>query len=272
MRVRTIAIDPRPKGDGKFIAGADHDDWNDWLASLAASALPIDQNDEAVAIKATTALYHGMIDMKPADPIEGIIISQLMAANQSSLAMYQKAWAQPAKYFEAHTKYLALADKAARTVVLLTERLDHHRNRGQQKIVVQHTTINADQAVVATGNATDPALLTASVEKPLQLICKTIEPIGGGGGEKRMSNNPMHKAHAAPRCTAKSKRTGQPCRAPAVQGWRVCRMHGARGGAPDGERNGNYRHGARSRETIELLSSSNRYDDECPLSGVKRTS
>ena len=24
----------------------------------------------------------------------------------------------------------------------------------------------------------------------------------------------------------------------------VCRMHGARGGAPEGERNGNYRHGA----------------------------
>jgi signal transduction histidine kinase len=44
---------------------------------------PIDQNDEAVAIKATTALYHGMIDMRPADPVEGIIISQLMAANQS---------------------------------------------------------------------------------------------------------------------------------------------------------------------------------------------
>jgi hypothetical protein len=29
-------------------------------------------------------------------------------------------------------------------------------------------------------------------------------------------------------------------------------MHGARGGAPEGTRNGNYRHGARSKETIEL--------------------
>ena len=67
-----------------------------------------------------------------------------------------------------------------------------------------------------------------------------------------MNINPMHKAHAAPRCTAKSKRTGKPCCAPAVQGYRVCRMHGARGGAPEGKRNGNYRHGARSKETIEL--------------------
>ena len=45
-----------------------------------------------------------------------------------------------------------------------------------------------------------------------------------------MSINPMHKAHAATRCQAKSKRSGKPCRAPAVRG--VCRMHGARGGAP----------------------------------------
>jgi len=67
-----------------------------------------------------------------------------------------------------------------------------------------------------------------------------------------MSDNPMHKADAAPRCTAKSKRTGKRCRAPAVQGWKVCRMHGARGGAPEGKRNGNYRHGARSKETIKL--------------------
>ncbi len=28
-----------------------------------------------------------------------------------------------------------------------------------------------------------------------------------------------------------------------VRGWTVCRFHGARGGAPKGERNGAYRHG-----------------------------
>jgi hypothetical protein len=29
-------------------------------------------------------------------------------------------------------------------------------------------------------------------------------------------------------------------------------MHGARGGMPQGKRNGNYRHGARTKATIEL--------------------
>lgn len=47
----------------------------------------------------------------------------------------------------------------------------------------------------------------------------------------------------APRCTATSKRTGQRCKAPAVRGWKVCRFHGARGGAPKGKANGAWKHG-----------------------------
>ena len=61
--------------------------------------------------------------------------------------------------------------------------------------------------------------------------------------------NPMQRA---PRCTAHSKRTGLSCGSPAVSGWSVCRMHGAGGGAPPGKRNGNYRHGGRTIETMAL--------------------
>ncbi len=68
-----------------------------------------------------------------------------------------------------------------------------------------------------------------------------------------MTINPMQSAHDAPRCKAKSKRTGNPCRAPAVRGCRVCRMHGARGGAPTGERNGNYRDGTRTKDGSRWL-------------------
>jgi hypothetical protein len=54
----------------------------------------------------------------------------------------------------------------------------------------------------------------------------------------------------APRCRARSKRTGQPCQSPAVTGWKVCRHHGAGGGAPKGERNGNYKTGFFTREAV----------------------
>jgi hypothetical protein len=113
------------------------------------------------------------------------------------LAMYRKGWSQPPEYFEGRTKYLQLADKAARTVALLTERLDHHRGRGQQQITVKHVTTNnvtADQAIIAdsvtTGgaarNVAPPALLAASSVMPMPILSETRQPdpIGVGGDTK----------------------------------------------------------------------------------------
>ena len=74
----------------------------------------------------------------------------------------------------------------------------------------------------------------------------------GGGAVIESDANPMHTAHSALRCHAKAKTTGLPCKAPAVRGWAVCRMHGAGGGAPKGKRNGNWRHGGRTAEAVEL--------------------
>ncbi len=64
--------------------------------------------------------------------------------------------------------------------------------------------------------------------------------------------NPMNAANASPRCTAKSKRSGQPCKAPAVRGWAVCRFHGAGGGHGCGKANPAWKHGMRSREHTAL--------------------
>ena len=63
-------------------------------------------------------------------------------------------------------------------------------------------------------------------------------------------DNPMSKAHAAPRCTATSKRSGERCKGPAVKGWHVCRFHGARGGHRPGKGHPSFRHGMRAQEWI----------------------
>ena len=69
---------------------------------------------------------------------------------------------------------------------------------------------------------------------------------------KKVENNPMHlDMHRALRCHAKSKRSGFRCRAPAVRGTEVCRMHGAGGGAPKGNKNA-VKHGAMVAESIAL--------------------
>jgi hypothetical protein len=53
------------------------------------------------------------------------------------------------------------------------------------------------------------------------------------------------------RCHAKSKRSGLRCQAPAVRGRSVCRMHGAGGGAPNGNQNA-FKHGELTAEGLAL--------------------
>ena len=76
------------------------------------------------------------------------------------------------------------------------------------------------------------------------------------GGLLKMRDNPMHLVtlmNAAPRCKARSKRSQQACRAPAIRGRDTCRMHGGRSpGAPKGERNGNFKLGLHTNEIMAL--------------------
>lgn len=71
-----------------------------------------------------------------------------------------------------------------------------------------------------------------------------------------MTDNPVRLADKGTlsqpvRCGAKT-RSGAPCKSAPVSGRRRCRMHGGAdgSGAPSGSRNGNYKHGRYSAETI----------------------
>jgi len=194
----TVELDPKPKAELKRLGGSQSDKWNLRLVNLVTNALPT-QSDKEAALVATSAICQGTADIAPNDPIEGILIAQLMAANEASLSMYRRGWSQPPEYFEARTKYLQLADKAARTVIMLTERLDHHRGRGQQQITVKHVTTNnvtADQAIIAdsvtTGggasNVASSALLATNSQAPMPVLDQKGLPDlvkGGGSAEKK---------------------------------------------------------------------------------------
>lgn len=69
------------------------------------------------------------------------------------------------------------------------------------------------------------------------------------GGEGKAADNPKgsNPPKNTRRCHAHN-RAGKLCGCPAVTGWAVCRFHGAGGGAPKGERNGNWKHGGHTRE------------------------
>ena len=185
-----IEIDAAAKGKWKTLGGSDHDQWNERLSNLVTWALPINQKNTEAVSRAGSAAAAGVVDMSPADPIEGMLMSHLVVVNEAALNMYRHAWLNNAEYFEASTRYLQLADKATRTLVMLTERLDQHRGRGQQQIVVKHVTVNADKALVtdtvvtgrsAVNNVPTPALLTNAAENPMPVIEETtnLEPVGG---------------------------------------------------------------------------------------------
>jgi hypothetical protein len=194
----SLVLDPNPaKARLKELGGSRDDRWNDRLVSLVANALPrmrdMDANDASAAASSVIA---GMMDVNSTDPIEGIIVAQLIAAHEASLALYSLGWTQQMpEHFEGRVRYLQLADKAARTMAMLSERLDQHRNRGQQQIVVKHVTVNADQAVVAeavtTGRsapASPPATaVLTSAEKPITMLDELDralrhDPVGVGVG------------------------------------------------------------------------------------------
>jgi hypothetical protein len=171
-----IEIEGAPKGEWKALGGSDHDKWNKRLSLLVLSALPINLSNEKMVSDVGSAVASGRVDMKPVDPIEGVLIAQIVTANEAALEFYRRGWTNTAAgYFDAGTKYLQLADKASRTVALLTERLDQHRGRGQQQITVKHVTVNADQAVVTDQIVTDKGKETIATKL---LKARTHNPMG----------------------------------------------------------------------------------------------
>jgi hypothetical protein len=194
-----IEIDPTPKGEWKVLGGSDRDEWNKRLSTLVVDALPVDQKNANALSYAGSAVMAGVVDMKPADPVEGVLISQIVVANEAALSLYRRAWAcDPGDYFEAHTRFLQLAEKFSRTVATLTERLDRHRGGGQQQVTVKHVTVNAGQAVVADQIVTDKQketvatnLLVAGTNKPMEIVEPTQkEPVSVEGGRSRNERQP----------------------------------------------------------------------------------
>ena len=100
-----------------------------------------------------------------------------------------------------------LPTKRREPSALLTERLDHHRGRGQQQITVKHVTTNnvtADQAIISDSVTTGAALAMLRLLLSWPLVLRRSMPIldeirrpdlGGGGGRYQieMTINPMPK-------------------------------------------------------------------------------
>ena len=86
-----------PSAKRKTPGGADHPDWNNRTTNLMVTALPINLEDSGEVTDAATAVIFGIMEIDPADPIEGVLASQLVVAHEAAMRMYRQAWAQPPK-------------------------------------------------------------------------------------------------------------------------------------------------------------------------------
>jgi hypothetical protein len=171
-----VVIETKP-GHHKDIGGGDSENWNLRQMRLLISALPgVNAKDKKNAGEVGSAVVSGLMDVKPTDPIEGMLTSQMIVAHEAALDMYRRAWAQPPEHFEARCRYLQMADKAQRTLAILTERLDRHRGAGQQQITVKHVTVNADNAIVGDVNQAPGGAPPAEIKDQPHALGHAIQP------------------------------------------------------------------------------------------------
>jgi hypothetical protein len=173
-------------GTFKDIGGGDSEIWNQRQMRLLVSALPgVKIADKTVVSEIGSAVVSGVMDLKPKDPIEGMLAAQIVVAHEAALDMYRRAWSQPAEYFEARCRYLQMADRAQRTVAILTERLDRHRGAGQQSITVKHVTVNADNAVVGNIEQRSRGGAPAQIRDQPHAIANSLQPALWSENQKR---------------------------------------------------------------------------------------
>jgi len=98
-------------GNSKFVGGGEQEAWILRIMRQVLNALPLDQKENADIRNVAAAVFSGVVDLKSADPIEGMLVSQLVVAHEAALRMYQRARIQD--NFDIMARYLALADKVS---------------------------------------------------------------------------------------------------------------------------------------------------------------
>jgi hypothetical protein len=129
----------------RSISGSDDEDFCTILAEQVVDALWREHPVFDQQIRATLA---AMMGMKPQDELEGMLIGQLIASHNAAMECYRRAMIGN-QTFEGRRENLNQANKLSRSSAALTEALDRHRGKGQQRITVEHVNVHAGgQAIV----------------------------------------------------------------------------------------------------------------------------
>ncbi|WP_247971256.1 hypothetical protein [Bradyrhizobium sp. 195] len=161
----TIDLEESLKGAMRAIGGSKSDGWNEIVASQATNTVWKTGN-EILDNERANGVLTGLICMKPRDEFEGMLIAQMVAAQNAAMECYKRAMV-PGQIFQWHQESLNQANKLSRTFATLLEALNRHRGKGQQKVTVEHVHVHAGgQAVVGVVERQAPGGLKKLEDQP----------------------------------------------------------------------------------------------------------
>jgi len=132
----------------RLISGSDCEEFTNVLVAQVGNSLWLKNSDPEERARQIDAVITSMVGMKPRDELEGMLIAQLIASHNAAMECYRRAMLAE-QSFEARRENLNQAHKLSRTYAALTDALDRHRGKGQQRITVEHVNVHAGgQAIV----------------------------------------------------------------------------------------------------------------------------
>jgi len=141
------------KGELKPIGGSKWDLWNNQIVSQVASATWLANDTPSGKQDRIGGAVAGLVGIRPRDEIEAMLAAQMVAAHNAAMECYRRAMIHE-QTFAGRKENLNQANKLSRTHAALTEALNKHRGKGQQKVTVEHVHVHkGGQAIVGSVQA-----------------------------------------------------------------------------------------------------------------------
>jgi hypothetical protein len=122
----------------KHLGGSKHDEWNQALCNQVLNTAWYGADPEPKArLDAYYANLAFLAGITPKDVVEGMMAAQLFASHAAAMECYRRA-ALPNQTDYGREMNLTHAAKLARANAAQVEALAKHRNKGQQKITIEH--------------------------------------------------------------------------------------------------------------------------------------
>jgi hypothetical protein len=122
----------------------------DMLLNQAATCMP------GEPARAASVAIAAVQSVGPRDGVEAMLAVQMTATHAAALQMLDRAdREQPS--FEIYDSVVNRATKLLRTYTMQVEALKRYRSAGEQRMVVQHVNVTAEQATVQVNGGAEPA-------------------------------------------------------------------------------------------------------------------